>query len=194
MYDKDEIETPAELALEKYLEAIPEEVDPNAVILCEDGCTVHDDGSGDYATYEEAEKVDAAANLNEDDELPPYSIYARYWAAPDKKEDRKPLKYPRLTCGHKLRGEGFEPNHRNCEKCWFTFFQINGQFSQAVEEAYQTGGGDLIKKLRGSKFLDMWLKFMSTVALIKRQQEEAIKAKEKEVGTSLDSSRTEHYA
>lgn len=151
-----------------------------------------EDGGYKYASYNNAgEPTDASsyspempASLNEDGELPPYSIYARYWPVPDEKKDRKPLHYQKLACGHKLRGDGFEPNHRNCERCWFTFFQISGPFTQSVEEAYQAGGPELIVRLKGKIFLHNFLKFMSTVALIKSQQEAAKKnegSKESEV-------------
>lgn len=139
---------------------------------------IPDKDDAEYATYGELGKsVDTAgqpsdaASINEDDELPPYSIFARYWAT------EKPVKYPVLACGHKYRNE-FEPNHRNCERCWFAFFQTHGELTQAVEEAYQTGGAKLVSKLRGPKFLHQFLKFMSTVALVKMQQEAAEKVKE----------------
>lgn len=139
----------------------PTEVDPSAVIVCEEGCTVHDhdDDSGDYATY-----ADAPANLNEDDELPPYSVYARYY------QTDKPLKYPVLACGHKFRGQ-FEPSHRNCERCWFTYFQVNGELTQSVEEAFAAGGPTLINQLKTKTFTHNFRKFMSTIAFLKQQQE-----------------------
>lgn len=147
-----------------------------------DGIPDKDDDDVEYATYDDKSTDVDVPSLNEDDELPPYSIFARYW------QTEKPLKYPRAACGHKFRAE-FEPKFRNCEQCWFTYFQVHGELTQAVEEAYQKGGGELIKKLRGPKFLDNFLKFMATVALIKAQQEAV--AKEKQIDTSLDSSRTE---
>jgi hypothetical protein len=113
-------------------------------------------------TYAEKD-AETAANLNEDDELPPYSIYARIFH-PD-----KPVVYQRLACGHKLRGE-FEPNHRNCERCWFTYFQIHGELTQAVEQGYQAGGPSLIKNLKGDTFLHNFRKYMSTVAFVQAQQ------------------------
>lgn len=131
------------------------------------------DDEATYASYSDA----VPASLDEDGELPPYSIYARYWPTPVEKKDRKPLKYVRLVCGHKLKGDGFEPNHRNCERCWFNFFQTHGPLTQAVEEGFQQGGKELIIRLKGKTFFDNWLKFMSTVAFVKSQQE-AAKAKE----------------
>jgi hypothetical protein len=137
-----------------------------------------EDGGYKYSTYEGAEpSAEVPASLDEDGELPPYSIYARYWPNPDEKKDRKPLKYQKLACGHKLRGDGFEPNHRNCERCWFVYFQTNGEFTKSVLEGHQAGGDALIVKLKGNTFLHNFKKFMSTVAFIQAQQE-AAKVKE----------------
>lgn len=138
-----------------------------------------EDGGYKFATYTGAEpSADVPASLDEDGELPSYSIYARYWPNPAEKADRKPLHYTKLACGHKLRGNGFEPNHRNCERCFFTFFQINGEFTKAVIEAHQTGGDELIIRLKGKTFLHNFKKFMSTVAFIQAQQEAASASKE----------------
>lgn len=225
-YDKNEVETPAEVALEKYIESgdtspsnsiseqryddvsfdppFPDAEEIRADVaaenlidydqnLAEEECGAHEGGGEDmectcdepedggykYATYDGPEpSADVPASLNEDGELPPYSIYARYWPTPNESKDRKPLHYQKLACGHKLRGDGFEPNHRNCERCWFTFFQVNGEFTKSVVEAHQAGGDELIIKLKGKTFLHNFKKFMSTVALIQAQQEAANKAKE----------------
>ena len=42
-------------------------------------------------------------------------------------------------CGHKL-VLGTEPRHRNCEVCWFTFFQLHGELVQSLDEAYAKHG------------------------------------------------------
>jgi hypothetical protein len=79
-----------------------------------------------------------------------------------------------LPCGHKLVA-GQSPRHRNCEACWFTFFQVHGELTQAVDEAYNSQGievgRELIKQLRGTKFLKNFLKFMASVATLKAQME-----------------------
>ena len=84
------------------------------------------------------------------------------------------VKHRPLPCGHKLVA-GQPPRHRNCEACWFTFFQVHGELTQAVDEAYNSQGTEvgreLIKQLRGVKFLKNFLKFMSTVATMKAQVE-----------------------
>jgi len=126
-----------------------------------------------------------ATSLNEDDELPPYSIYARIFHAD------KPVKYQRLVCGHKFRHE-FEPNHRNCERCFFTYFNLHRDLVKALDEGFQAGGPELIRRIKGSNYLHMWRKFMTTIAFVQAQQE-AAKVKEQD-DTSLDSSRQEHDA
>jgi hypothetical protein len=79
-----------------------------------------------------------------------------------------------LPCGHKLVA-GHAPRHRNCDACWFTFFQVHGDLTKAVDEAYNSQGTEvgreLIKQLRGTKFLRNFLKFMSTIALMKARME-----------------------
>lgn len=126
---------------------------------------LRDDDGAEYATYDDkSTDADVPPNLNEDDELPDHSIYARYWVT------TKPLKYPKSTCGHKFRAE-FEPNHRNCEQCWFTYLTTHKPLVEAVEEAYQKGGAGLIIQLKGKKFLHNFLKYMSTIAFLKQQQE-----------------------
>lgn len=165
------------------MEHVPE-AETLAALLHDHDPSEADDGA-EYAEYAEAgEDVvnpDAPANINEDDELPPYSIYARLF------RPEKSVKYPIIACGHKLRGE-FEPNHRNCERCWFTYFQIHGELTQAVEEAFQKGGAGLIIRLKGKTFLHNFLKFMSTVALIKQQQEAAKENIESTTGYGSDKS------
>jgi hypothetical protein len=81
-----------------------------------------------------------------------------------------------LPCGHKLVA-GHAPRHRNCDACWFTFFNFHGELTQAVEEAYNSQGTEvgreLVKQLRGDKFLRNFLKFMSTISMYKEQLEKA---------------------
>lgn len=86
------------------------------------------------------------------------------------------VRHKPLPCGHKL-VIGQQPRHRNCDNCWFVFFQTHGELTQAVEEAYQSSGtmvgAALITQLRGVKFLKHFLRFMSTVASYKESLESA---------------------
>lgn len=135
-------------------------------------------------TIDELEYQKTNAPLK-DGKLPPY-----YRTAPDgtiipitKSEYKKGIlkeftvKHKPLPCGHKLVA-GQPPRHRNCQACWFTFFQVHGELTQAVDEAYNANGTEvgkaLITQLRGVKFLKQFLRFMSTVALYKEQMEAPI--------------------
>lgn len=84
------------------------------------------------------------------------------------------VKHHPLPCGHKLVA-GQPPRHRNCQACWFTFFQVHGELTQAVDEAYNANGTEvgkaLITQLRGVKFFKNFLRFMSTVAAMKAKLE-----------------------
>jgi hypothetical protein len=91
----------------------------------------------------------------------------------------KPVKHQIIPmCGHKFIAKT-EPRHKNCGPCWFTFFQVHGEFTQAVEELYQKDV-NILKKLKGPKFVDNFRKFMSTVAAFKESIEAA---KEKDVSS-----------
>jgi len=87
------------------------------------------------------------------------------------------VKHQPLPCGHKLVADHNGPRHTNCDQCWLSYFQVFGEVTKAVEEAYQSKGtevgAELIKQLRGAKFLKHFLRFMSTVALYKESLESA---------------------
>jgi hypothetical protein len=78
-------------------------------------------------------------------------------------------------CGHKF-VPGAQPRHRNCESCWFTFFNVHGELTQSIEELFAKHGKQPIVKLLGPKVLKNFLKFMSTVAAFKASQEARAKA------------------
>jgi len=82
-------------------------------------------------------------------------------------------------CGHKFIAQR-EPRHSNCEACWFAFFNVHGEFTQAVEDAHAKGGDDMIIALKGRKFLQRFLRFMGSVAKLKM----ALEAKEKNNGST----------
>lgn len=77
------------------------------------------------------------------------------------------LKYPKLPCGHKFKGD--EPKHKGCEQCWFMFFQAYGALTQSVEELYQKHGEAGVVQLRGRAFYNNWKKFMAAVAQMSAQ-------------------------
>lgn len=95
-----------------------------------------------------------------------------------------PLKYQRIPmCGHKFVPQQ-EPRHKGCESCWFTFFQVHGELTQAVEEVYQKQGEGFLAKLKGRAYVTNFLKFMSTVAAFQASMTAAQAEQEKNAITS----------
>jgi hypothetical protein len=67
-----------------------------------------------------------------------------------------------VACGHKL-SEHAEPRN-NCTDCWFAFFQMHGEFTQAVEECFQKEGRAVLVAFHGEKLVKQFLRFMGTLA------------------------------
>ena len=67
------------------------------------------------------------------------------------------------SCGHSYNPEGY-PRHKNCDSCWFVFFQNHGELVQQCDEMFQADGGAMIEQVQGKKFLHRWRQFMATVA------------------------------
>src|ERR1700688_3031770 len=87
-------------------------------------------------------------------------------------------------CGHKL--DRMNQPTVNCEFCWFAWFNSHGQLVQAVDRAFQEQGKDFVIKLRGVKFLKMFLRFMSTIAKLKAEEEKKNEEKN-EQGREIES-------
>jgi len=87
------------------------------------------------------------------------------------KEDRRlhfTVRHNRLpSCGHKFDPNG-EPRHRNCEMCWFAFFQVHGELTQGLDELFAQHGEKGLLQVRGKKFVKNFLRFMSTLAQWKK--------------------------
>jgi hypothetical protein len=77
-----------------------------------------------------------------------------------------------IACKHRL-DLSRQPRHRNCEHCWWAWFNNHGEIVQQLDEMHTSGQDDVIIQLQGSKFFKRWLQFMSTVANFKLQQEAA---------------------
>ena len=74
-------------------------------------------------------------------------------------------------CGHKFHPTN-PPRHANCEACWFAFFQVHGELTQSLDEAYQEHGIGLVEKLQGKRVAKMFLRFMSTLAAMQQEANE----------------------
>ena len=102
-----------------------------------------------------------------------YRREQRIRKVPFRSAEKGPIRYQRLpVCHHKF-VPGAEPRHRNCESCWFAFFQIHGEIVQAADEVHSKYGISGLAQLRGQKFAQNFTKFMATVAVWKKAMEEA---------------------
>lgn len=74
------------------------------------------------------------------------------------------VQHPRVIgCKHRL-DLSRQPRHRNCQTCWFAWFNNHGEVVQQLDEMHTAGGDTLIVQLQGKKFLHRWRQFMATVA------------------------------
>jgi hypothetical protein len=79
--------------------------------------------------------------------------------------------HPRVVaCGHVL-DLSRQPRHRNCEHCWFAFFNQHGEVVQQLDEMHTLGKDNEIIELQGIKFYHRWRQFMATVAQWKEANE-----------------------
>lgn len=79
------------------------------------------------------------------------------------------VKLPRVNvCRHKLDLRR-QPRQRNCQYCWFAFFQNHGEVVQQCDEMFQADGGVLLVELQGKKFLHRFRQFMATIAQWKQE-------------------------
>jgi hypothetical protein len=87
-------------------------------------------------------------------------------------------------CGHKLssinvpneKGENTlfitSDPRKNCDSCWFTYFNTNGQMTNIADECFREAGRDVLERSRGKRFVRYFLRFMSTIARFQREQEQ----------------------
>ncbi len=82
------------------------------------------------------------------------------------------VKHKRMDpCGHRL--DAMNEPRNNCEFCWFAFFQTHGELVQTTDRAYQEQGTEFLDRTRGQKYRKMFLRFMSTIAMFKKEMEDA---------------------
>lgn len=80
------------------------------------------------------------------------------------------IKHPQLKeCGHKLDMIN-EPRHRNCENCWWTFFNTHPQLVETADQFFKTQGKQAMIGLRGKQFVTMFVRFMATMIHFARQE------------------------
>ena len=96
-------------------------------------------------------------------------------------------------CGHKLssinvpneKGENTifitSDPRKNCDSCWFTYFNTNGQMTNIADECFREAGRDVLERSRGKRFVKYFLRFMSTIARFQREAAEKAAANGVEV-------------
>jgi hypothetical protein len=83
-------------------------------------------------------------------------------------------------CGHRF--DKITEPRTNCEYCWYNWLNSHGELIQSVDRAFQEQGKDFVIKLRGEKFLRMFLRYMSTIAKFKAEEEEKNEREASSVG------------
>jgi hypothetical protein len=74
------------------------------------------------------------------------------------------VQHPKVVvCQHRL-DLNKQPVHRNCQSCWFAWFQNHGEIVQQLDEMFVADGEQLIIQLQGKKFYHRWRQFMATIA------------------------------
>jgi hypothetical protein len=97
------------------------------------------------------------------------------------------IRHPRVKpCNHHL-DQINEPTFRNCESCWFMFFNSHGPLVEVTDKAFQEQGPAFLDKMRGIKYRKAFTSFMSTVARMKRENDEQ-QSREIQSGGSLGES------
>ena len=81
-------------------------------------------------------------------------------------------------CGHKI--DRMNEPSIGCEWCWWTWLSGHGELVKTTDEALQEHGKEFVIKLRGRRYLKYFLRFMSTLARFKKEQEQ--QCQQKEVG------------
>jgi len=90
---------------------------------------------------------------------------------------------PVKECGHKIDMIN-EPRHRNCENCYWAWFSAHGELVQVADKALHEQGRTFLIKMRGRHFYEMFVRYMSTLARFKKEQDD------KETGITREENRT----
>ena len=74
-------------------------------------------------------------------------------------------------CGHKI-DELNEPRHRNCQSCWFLFFESHPQLVEVTDRAFIDQGTKFLDKMRGKAYTKWFGRFMATKLRLKQESDE----------------------
>lgn len=92
-------------------------------------------------------------------------------------------------CGHKY--NDLQEPRNNCPHCWFAYLNTHGDMVKLADEAFhEQNGPELLAKLKGDKFVKMFVRFMSTIARWKAEADK-LKGNDGEGNTGDNSSANE---
>ena len=189
---------------EEELNAVAEELFENGNVATEQepatGTTVNvPEGPTTQLSPVGQEEVAAALSKAEHDPIVPKQMTRQVW----KQMMRMHFTVRRGTapgCGHKLssinvpneKGENtlfitLDPR-KNCDSCWFTYFNTNGQMTNIADECFREAGRDVLERSRGKRFVKYFLRFMSTIARFQREAAEKAAANGVEINSTEDGS------
>lgn len=90
------------------------------------------------------------------------------------------VKLPRLeNCGHKYSPTN-EPRMRNCENCWFQFFNTHPQLVETADQFWRTQGKQAMVGMRGEHFTKMFVRYMATVIHMMQEEKALNVSRDKE--------------
>lgn len=74
-------------------------------------------------------------------------------------------------CGHKADSLN-EPRHRNCQSCWFMFFESHPQLVEVTDRAFIEHGTRFLDRMRGKAYTKWFGRFMATKLRLKQEMDE----------------------
>lgn len=81
------------------------------------------------------------------------------------------VKHPLLeNCGHKLDMINFPK--RNCENCFYQFFNTHPQLVEVTDQFFRTHGKGPLIGMRGVKYFKAFVRYMATVIHFMKEEEE----------------------
>ena len=79
------------------------------------------------------------------------------------------VKHPTLTCGHKLDLINFPK--RNCDGCFFHFFNTHPQLVEVTDQFYRAHGKGPLVGMRGEKYFRAFVRYMVTIIRLKEEHD-----------------------
>jgi hypothetical protein len=177
---------------EDQLNALSEELFERMAVTADNGPPMNDGATTPEAKEEIQSEAAKSLAKAEHDPIVPKAMTRQVW----KQMMRMHFTVRRgkaQPCGHKLASTLDAEGHTiitsdprlNCEHCWFTYFNTNGNMTNIADECFREAGRDVLERSRGKKFVKYFLMFMSTIARFQKE------AAEKAAANGVETSGTE---